>query len=211
MNGLHETSIVFREIDDTYIYIKNNIVKKVNPYNIKMFKNNFNKLSKNNNIVIDYRLDLLILYSFIEYGDSVLIYDSYNSSIKNIYQWFSVKFSITIGYINDMILKKIAYMYVFIVYLLQIPDLAWNNSKAIDIIRKTQANEFFTMDLFINYIGPQYGKINDDNVKELYKNVVNFINVPTTSIIKFCIKNLTIYDVLATFKLLYKNNIVIRL
>lgn len=210
MNGLFKDTIVLREIDDTFINIEGNKVRKVNPFNVKMFLNNYNKLSKNTNILIDYRLDILIIYGFLNFDYDILIFDPYNCCVISIYQWFLNKFSTPYGIVSSNIFKKLSYIYLFISYLIAIPDIQWNSFIALENVKNSTSN-FLTMDVFIKYIGNQYGKSNEDNIKSLYKEIVNFIKNPITSINKFDIENLTVYDVLDTFKLLYKNNVVIQL
>lgn len=211
MNGLFNNTIILREIDDTYVSINNAIYKKVNPFNIKMFMKLYNKYSSEYNILLDYRLDILIIYGFFNFEYDILVYDPYNSIVLNVYQWFLNKFSIPCGIVSTSVIKKISYIYIIFSILISIHDIPWNVSNIIEIIKNDSNTNFLTMDVFIKYIGNQYGKSNEDNIKSLYKEIVNFIKNPITSINKFDIENLTIYDVLDTFKLLYKNNVVIQL
>ena len=76
-NGSYSNSIIIREIDDTYIFIKNYRVVIVNHVDF----NSLDTIVKTNplcNVIIDGRLINLLYYGIIKYHDNILVYNITN-------------------------------------------------------------------------------------------------------------------------------------
>ena len=87
-NGAYKNTIVIREVDDTYLFIKQCTVRCIN----RMDFLGFNDIVKNNpdkNIVIDGRLDTLVYYAIMVHFDNILIYNIVDKKITTIYSYIS--------------------------------------------------------------------------------------------------------------------------
>ena len=95
-NGAYKDTIVIREVDDTYLFIKNCTVKCVNRMDFLGF-NDIIKDNPNKNIVIDGRLDTLIYYAIMVHFDNILIYSIVDKKITTIYAFTSSIYKIPLS------------------------------------------------------------------------------------------------------------------
>ena len=88
LNGSFKNTIIIREFDDTYIFIKNyrTILLKANDFNA------FDTIIQTNplcNIIIDGRMVALLYYSILSQQDNILIYNIGERKISTIYAYVS--------------------------------------------------------------------------------------------------------------------------
>lgn len=87
-NGSYKNSIVIREIDDTYIFIKNHRVVLLKPLDFKAF-NTIVETNPLSNIILDGRLSMLLYYSVLTQKDHILIYNVTERKVSTIYSFIS--------------------------------------------------------------------------------------------------------------------------
>ena len=87
-NGAYKDTIVIREVDDTYLFIKKCTVDCINRMDFLGF-NEIVENNKNKNIVIDGRLDTLLYYAIMVHYDNILVYNIIDKKVVTIYSFIS--------------------------------------------------------------------------------------------------------------------------
>ena len=98
-NGAYNETIVVREVDDTYLFIKNCTVERIN----RMDFLGFNKIVHENNrknIVIDSRLDTLLYYAIAVHKDNILIYNIAERKVSTVYSFISSIYKVPISHLT---------------------------------------------------------------------------------------------------------------
>jgi hypothetical protein len=95
-NGAYNKTVVVREVDDTYIFIKNCTVERINRKDFLGF-NEIIERNQTKNIVIDGRLDTLIYYSILEYYDNILIYSITDKKIHTVYNFIASVYKVPLS------------------------------------------------------------------------------------------------------------------
>ena len=104
LNGAYKNTIIIREIDDTYVFIPNNSVIKMNQYDFSSFED-IVKQKSDSNIFIDSRSFVLILYSILRFGDNVQVYNVADRTVRNIYSFIGAYYKIDAEKISIYVLK----------------------------------------------------------------------------------------------------------
>jgi hypothetical protein len=111
-NGAYKDTIVIREVDDTYLFIKNCTVNRIN----RMDFLGFNRIIENNqnkNIVIDGRLDMLMYYAIMVHHDNILLYNIIDKKVVTVYAFISSIYKIPL---SQLTLNRIL-LWAYILYI----------------------------------------------------------------------------------------------
>ena len=104
LNGAYKNTIIVREVDDTYIFIPNTTTAMINRKDFYSYEELIEQHTSCN-IVIDSRLNTLIIYSILRYGDNTLIYNMVDRTVKNIYAFLSTYYKTPIEKLSLQIIK----------------------------------------------------------------------------------------------------------
>ena len=88
-NGTHFKTCLIRETDDTFIHFDVDEIVCINSNDIEKFVELYENRKNDWNIIIDSRMEFIILMSFIKYGLDLLIYDSHKLLTYSIVEYFS--------------------------------------------------------------------------------------------------------------------------
>ncbi len=152
-NGSYKETIYFREKDDTYCSIPDTRIILINPLKISSFFELYDTYKNEYNIVIDSRLEWIIIYGILRYETNILIYNILSNTVINIFSWCRLKMSIMNCEINVSFTKKILLLYLFVNYYLKDCRIHWNSNDAINAIKQSgDNNNYITLDYIIIYI-----------------------------------------------------------
>lgn len=153
-NGLKKNVIVLmsNDIHPTIYYpFPSKVEVDVRPDDYENVEVLINKFSSKASIIIDSRLEYLILVAHIHHPGYPLIYDANNSDVIDVYQWMSGRsvFNMKGVFIYTASANKLIDLYVFIKYFCNHLKIKWDSFKAKEFIGR---NSTF-VDIAINYIG----------------------------------------------------------
>lgn len=210
LNGLLIDTMMFREINDTYIPFSC-FIEIINPRNLHEFWIKYNEYKETHNVIIDSRLILLITYAILKYNDDVLIFDPYTLKIKNIYQFTSDHFKIQT---NELSITQIKYVFIIkliLTYYLRNIDISWNMNYIIKHLKQNTNISF--IDILINCIGVQHtSDVNINNILTLSNKFIQYISINMLNennclfIDEWNIKNLTCFECYISLLILKNNN-----
>lgn len=220
-NGSFAKTVIFREIDDTYIGFPHQTIL-ISSTNLTKFWFYYEKFKTEHNIVLDSRLQLLIMYATIAYADELIVYNAFTTRVVNLYDYCSDLFKITASELNIRQIQELFIMKMIISYYLYEQNIPWqvnqimNNLKELHTYSTIGASKKTIIDIMINYI--RCGSVNNfdrGNVEKLFKRFHDYFSTKAYSlsqhghdviISKWTIHNLTIEDVYVTFMLLKEAN-----
>lgn len=171
-NGLHKNTIVITSTFPVQYYysIKNCVEVKVDEYDFEKLQRFIKSSYKNTNIVIDSRLEYLILATGLAYKDYCLVYDVNDSFTKTFYQYLSSRSvldqrGLFVYTVNG---RKLIDLYMFIRHFCTNLSIAWNTDRAIEICK----NNTSFIDIVLNYIG-----IHKYNMCDKISDIIKEMNV----------------------------------
>lgn len=225
MNGSFLKTVIFRNADDTFISFDYECII-LSPTNLTSFWNAYEKYKHTHNILIDSRLQIIIMYAALAYADEILIYNSYTTRIMNLFDYCSDIFKISAFELNIRQIQELFIMKMVISYYLHDCSIQWQVNQIINNLKelhKYDANEIgkkSIIDIMMNYIKCiNVNELNKQNVIDLYTlfhkyfdiNVFRYGNKNKKDDIilsKFKIKDLKIEEVYMTFVLLKRSNFI---
>lgn len=221
LNGSFRKTKVFRDVDDTFITFDYEFVH-ISPTNLSQFWRMYEKYKNTFNIIIDSRLQLLIMYATLAYADELLVYNTYTTRVVNLYTYCSDLFKIAASELNIQQIQELFLMKMIISYYLQSCSIQWQVNQIISNIKELHkytsiANSKSIIDIMMNYI--KCGAIesyNRNHIITLFGYFHDFFGYNTyrkrTSndiiINQWKIENLTIEEVYITFMLLKQSNFI---
>ena len=185
VNGLFEKTLIIMSEDiypQVYYPIKNRMEFSVKQDDFKKVQDIIEKFHNKLNIVIDGRLEYIILATHINYPDYCFVYDINNSDsgkIIDAYTYLSSRNNIELRgiMIYNTLGRKIVDLYTFVKYYCK--DILWKTSVARDICERSKC----LIDILINYIGVKDFIINDktkkyvEDIRKVVKNNFSEKNV----------------------------------
>lgn len=220
-NGSFAQTVIFREADDTYIGFPHQTVT-ISPVNLTKFWFYYEKYKTDYNIVLDSRLQLLIMYTTIAYADELIVYNAYTAKVVNLYDYCSELFKIAASELNIRQIQELFIMKMVISYYLYDQGIPWqvnqiiNNLKELHTYSAIGVTKKTIIDIMANYL--RCGSVNNfdrNNVERLFKLFHTYFSTKAYSlthrnhdvvISKWAIRNLTLEDVYVTFMLLKEAN-----
>lgn len=220
-NGSFAKTVIFREIDDTYIGFPHQTIL-ISSTNLTKFWFYYEKYKVDHNIVLDSRLQLLIMYATIAYADELIVYNAFTTRVVSLYDYCSDLFKITASELNIRQIQELFIMKMIISYYLYDQNIPWqvnqimNNLKELHTYSAIGASKKTIIDIMVNYI--RCGAVNNfdrNNVETLFKRFHTYFSSKAYSlaqrghdiiISKWNIRDLTIEDVYVTFMLLKEAN-----
>lgn len=220
-NGSFAKTVIFREVDDTYIGFPHKTVL-ISSTNLTKFWNEYEKHKNEYNIVLDSRLQLLIMYATIAYADELIVYNTFTTKVVNLYDYCSDLFKITASELNIRQIQELFIMKMIISYYLVEQGIPWqvnqimNNLKELHTYSTIGASKKTIIDIMVNYI--RCGAVNNfdrGNIAELFKLFHTYFSQKAYRLAqhnkdiiieRWRLKGLTLEDVYVTFMLLKEAN-----
>ena len=167
-NGSYNSSIIIREVDDTYIFIKNYRVVIANrlDFNVLDTVVETNPLC---NIIIDGRLTNMIYYGIMKYHDNLLVYNITNRKVSAIYSYIADIFKVRLSQLS---LKGLR-LWAMILY---IDGTCLNgklNIQPNDLLKYITTNNYSSNRLAFNYI---IDNINDSTQTTMNKRTLKTVH-----------------------------------
>lgn len=222
-NGSFTNTIVLRECDDTFITFRHKTVL-ISSTNLTKFWKVYETYKSTHNIVIDSRLQLLIMYATMAYADELLVYNAYKPKIINLYDYCSDLFKIAASELNIRQIQELFIMKMIISYYLSACGIPWqvnqimNNLKELHRYCANGITKKSILDIMINYIRCRSVESFDrSHVSTLYELFHTYFSrrayvyddeICTDDVIirKWDIKNITTEEIYLTFMLLKESN-----
>lgn len=222
-NGSFNDTIILREHDDTFITFRHKTVL-ISSTNLTRFWKVYETYKSTHNIVIDSRLQLLIMYATMAYADELLVYNTYKPSIVNLYDYCSDLFKIAASELNIRQIQELFIMKMIISYYLSEISIPWqvnqimNNLKELHRYCASGITKKSILDIMINYIRCRsVDQFDRNHVSSLYELFHTYFSrraymydddICTDEVIirKWSIKNLTLEEVYLAFMLLKESN-----
>ena len=213
-NGAYRDTIVIREVDDTYLFIKKCTVNRIN----RMDFLGFNKIVENNqnkNIVIDGRLDTLVYYAIMVHHDNILLYNIIDKKVVTVYSFISSIYKVSLSQLTlNRILVWAYILYISHVCLGGVLDIRPGELLKY-IVSNNYAKNRLTFNCFIDTINnPAAESINKTNLKKIHEYMIALVNSFNDK--RFLIKPLedkllNAYHIKSVLDVLYSNRFVIDL
>ena len=168
-NGTFEKTCLIREKDDTFIPFETEEVICINPRSIKDF---ISIVEQHKNIIIDSRLEYIILFAFLKYGLELLIYDSYKLGVYSIIEYFANTMYIESTEISLNDIRKYCIGKLLVDYAFPHLKIRWNKDIAIMAIHeKTLYNiKYDVVYMILRMMKPrEYIKIYSDKIERFYE------------------------------------------
>lgn len=153
-NGLKKNVIVLMSNDIQpliYYPFPEKVEVDIRPDDYENVEILINEYSSKASIIIDSRLEYLILVAHIHHPGYPMIYDANNSNVIDVYQWLSGRsvFNMKGVFIYTNEANKLIDLYVFIKYFCNHLKVKWDSFHAKEFISRNSA----FVDIAINYIG----------------------------------------------------------
>lgn len=218
-NGLFQNTVLIREVDDTFIFFPCQI-ELIDQNDLQKFWEMYDEYKDCSNILIDSRLNLLISYAAIKYGENLLIYDPYTAQIKTIYYYCSDYFKIQTNELTINQIKQLFILKLLLSHFLYYLEIPWNVNNAVKNIKQinemNNTSKFSNVTLInalINYVGRKKETIVDrNNIKQLCNlirenlSIEAFDSKTAQRINKWKIDNLSKYEFYVTLTMLKNSN-----
>ena len=214
-NGSYSNSIIIREVDDTYIFIKNYRVVIANHLDFKTLDTvvQTNPLC---NIILDGRLNNLLYYAIIRYSDNILIYNITNRRISTVYSFIADTFKVRL---NQLSLNSIR-LWAMILYIDGVCLNGKLNIRPNDLLKYVINNRYSSNRLTFNYMidnindTAQSVSINKRLLKVIHEYLLNLISAFNSK--KYIVEPLRLTDINCqhirlTLDVLYMNQCMINL
>ena len=213
-NGAYKDTIVIREVDDTYLFIKKCTVDCINRMDFLGF-NEIVENNKNKNIVIDGRLDTLLYYAIMVHHDNILVYNIIDKKIVTIYSFIASIYKVPLSQLTlNRILVWSYILYISHVCLGGILDIRPGELLKY-IISNNYSKNRFTFNCFIDTINnPTAESINKQKLKKIHEYMIELVSSFNDR--RFLIKPLeekllNAYHIKSVLDVLYSNRFVIDL
>lgn len=186
-NGIYAENLLLRGADDDAVYI-------YFPHRIHLIESNdyaaLDSLMACNgdsgmghgsaNIIIDMRLQYLVMYSIVKYGDDTLVYDVYNLRVQTIYNYLSHQYNVDTTYLSVEKIHQIAMMWILFCHTLRPLHIRWNVANIIVVMHKD------IIETMMNYIHPlvdyaQQAHMQMEHVNRLVDIVKNYYSARTNA------------------------------
>lgn len=135
-NGLYKESCIVRESNDTFIPFNDYHVKIINPLSFSEYVSVYETCKDKENIVIDSRLEYIILMAFIKYELNILIYDSYRLLVCGPIEYFSSAMYVEATDLSLSDIQKYCIGKIILNYAFAHLRIRWNKDIALSTIRK---------------------------------------------------------------------------
>ena len=132
-NGTYEKVCLVREKDDTFIPFKVDEIVCINPRSIADF---IEIMKREENVLIDSRLEYIILLGFLKYELELLIYDSYTQNVYSIIEYFSSTMYIESTEISLNDIKKYCIGKLIVNYAFPHLKIRWNKDVVLSTIHE---------------------------------------------------------------------------
>ena len=179
-NGTYSKTCLVREKDDTFIPFNVDEVICINPRSIKDF---MSIMEKKENVLVDSRLEYILLFAFLKYGLELLIYDSYNQNVYSIIEYFSTIMYIESTEISLLNIKKYCIGKLIVNYGFPNLKIRWIKDAAISAMHE---KNLYSMKYDITYMIlcvmgiKDYVKVSMDKVEkfnQLYKDILDIKDI----------------------------------
>ncbi len=213
-NGAYKDTIVIREVDDTYLFIKNRTVDCINRMDFLGF-NTIVENNKNKNIVIDGRLDTLVYYAIMVHHDNILLYNIIDKKIVTVYSFISSIYKVPL---SQLTLNRIL-VWAYILYISQVCLGGVLDVRPGELLKYIISNNYsknrLSFNCFIDTINnPTAESINKQKLKKIHEYMIELVSSFNDK--QFLIKPLeekmlNAYHIKSVFDVLYSNRFVIDL
>lgn len=213
-NGAYKDTIVIREVDDTYLFIKKCTVNRIN----RMDFLGFNKIVENNqnkNVVIDGRLDTLMYYAIMVHHDNILLYNIIDKKVVTVYSFISSIYKVPLSQLTlNRILVWAYILYISCVCLGGVLDIRPGELLKY-IISNNYSKNRLTFNCFIDTINNTITEsINKQKLKKIHEYMIGLVssfNDKSFLIKPLEEKLLNAYHIKSVLDVLYSNRFVIDL
>lgn len=222
-NGSFKNTIVFREVDDTFISFPHTTVK-VSSTNLTQFWKAYEQYKNDNNIILDSRLQLIIMYATLAYADELLVFNSFTTKVVNLYDYCSDLFKIAASELNIRQIQELFIMKMVISFYLADKSIPWqvnqilNNLKELHTYTVNGITKKSIIDIMVNYIKcGSVDKFDRNRINNLFEQFHKYFSKsayvfntsdPDLIITRWKIPGLTIEEVFITMMLLKEYNFV---
>lgn len=173
LNGSFPKTVLFRENDDTYVPFEHTTVL-ISPVNLTQFWEIYESYKHNYNIILDSRLQILIMYATLAYSDELIVYNSYTLKVINLYDYCSEMFKISAAELNIRQIQELFIMKMVISYFLYDCEIVWQVNQIISNLKDLHnysigINRRTIIDIMMNYIRcSSIDSVNRSHVIKLY-------------------------------------------
>ena len=168
VNGSYNSSIIIREVDDTYIFIKNHRVVIANHLDF----NALDTVVKTNplcNVIIDGRLTNMLYYGIMKHHDNLLVYNITNRKVSTIYSYIADIFKVRLSQLSLNGLR----LWAMILYIDGVCLNGKLNVQPNDLLKYITANNYSSNRLTFNYI---IDNINDNTQTTMNKRTLKTVH-----------------------------------
>ena len=138
-NGTHFKTCLIRETDDTFIHFDVDEIVCINSNDIEKFVELYENRKNDWNIIIDSRMEFIILMSFIKYGLDLLIYDSHKLLTYSIVEYFSSIMYVESTEMSLEELKIFCIGKIIITYVVPHLKIRWNKDVELEVIHQKRS------------------------------------------------------------------------
>lgn len=189
-NGLHKYSCIVRESNDTFIPFNDHHVEVINAMSFGEYMSVYEKYKDKENVIIDSRLEYIILMAFIKYKLNLLIYDPYRLIVCGPIEYFSTAMYVEATDLMISEIEKYCIGKLILNYAFSHLRIRWNKDIAISAMRKNNLHNIryeiaYMIIMMMNTADAI--KIDRDKIKAVYKlydDIMNGIDIK-------CLKNIT--------------------
>lgn len=213
-NGSYNSSVIIREVDDTYIFIKNYRVVIANHLDF----NTLDTVVKTNplcNVIIDGRLTYMMYYGIMNYHDNILVYNITNRRVSTIYSYIADIFKVRLSQLSLNGLR----LWAMILYIDGVCLNGKLNIQPNDLLKYITGNNYTSNRLTFNYV---IDNINDNTQATMNKRTLKTVHEYLLSLIaafnskRFIVQPLTgtalnAHHIRLALEVLYMNQSVINL
>ena len=188
-NGTYSKTCLIREKDDTFIHFEIDEIICVDPLDIESLVKLYESRKNEWNIILDSRLEFLILMSFIKYGLDILVYDSHKLLTYSILDYFSTYMYIEPTEISLEEMKIYCIGKLMVSYALPALKIRWNKDIELEAIhkKKTLNTKYNVMYMLIHIVNVKnFVVVTKDKIKvvdDIYDRIISSKNItPITSL-----------------------------
>lgn len=188
-NGTYFKTCLIRETDDTFIAFDVDEIICIDPCDIEAFIKLYESRKHEWNIIIDSRMEFIILMAFIKYGLELFIYDSHKLLSYSIIEYFSSIMYVESTEMSLEELKMFSIGKLIITYVVPHLKIRWNKDVELEAIHQKKTlnvkyNVMFTLMYLMSV--KSFVKVSPEKLdafNEAYDNIVSSKNIkPLTKI-----------------------------
>lgn len=171
-NGLMSKTIIIRECDDTFIPFDYELVL-IDKYDLPKLWDVYLNKKDDNNIYLDSRLIVLIMFMVLKYEDDVYIYNVNSKKVINVYRYFAELTGLNNFELSVNRIKQFAVFKLLLSHFLECLNISWSANNLSKNIIQFKSNTEVTTRSFVNILLNYIGRERINREEDYNKNNIN--------------------------------------